>query len=275
MSPPKQPHGAGGDHAFGRPPDARRQVDAAAGYQRRQAGHHVPVGDLDDTGAGRADASDQLHVAGLGQHGHLEARNLDAERRRDRGQVFLDGCLDVDRTAGARTDHQLVHVETHNRSEGMARRRGQDGDRARPSPSAQVGSLQRVHGQIEVGAEAAADLLAREEHWRVVLLALADHDHPVAGNGRQVGSHGLDRGMVRGMLVTPADPGMAARRSHRGGVQQRQCKGGHAVGPGRVGRAEHQINLGGDRGKYLPRDGEGEVEGTGPLLGLSGQVPAT
>ena len=65
------------------------------------------------------------------------------------------------------------------------------------------------------GPVAVADLLADEEHRRLVALAFADHHRAVDLELVQLAPHGIDRGLVGGLLVaTPAQP----RGSDRGAL---------------------------------------------------------
>ena len=69
-----------------------------------------------------------------------------------------------------------------------------------------IGSTATSHS----GPLAVADLLAVEQHGRVVLLALADHDDAAHGDGVDQLAHRVDRGAVAAVLVAPADPAPAA-----------------------------------------------------------------
>jgi len=60
-----------------------------------------------------------------------------------------------------------------------------------------------------------ADALAVVEHRRLVLLALADDDDAVHVHGLEDHAHGVDRGLVGGLLVAHPDH---ARGGERGGL---------------------------------------------------------
>ena len=51
------------------------------------------------------------------------------------------------------------------------------------------------------GPSPVADLLADKEHRRFVHLAFADDDGARDGNAAQFAAHGIDRGLVGGLLV--------------------------------------------------------------------------
>ena len=72
--------------------------------------------------------------------------------------------------------------------------------------------LERVDGDVDLRPGAVADLLAVEEHRRLVLLPLADHDDAAHRDRVDHEAHQVDGGLVGGVLVAPADP---ARRAHR------------------------------------------------------------
>ncbi len=69
---------------------------------------------------------------------------------------------------------------------------------------AQVGALERIHGDVDfVGCAAdpvrllrETDLLADVEHRRLVALAFADHDGAVDGDGVHLLAHGLDGHLI-------------------------------------------------------------------------------
>jgi len=92
---------------------------------------------------------------------------------------------------------------------------GDDGDRVRLSDRGQPRSLERVDGYIDFGRVAVPDLLAVEEHRRLVLLPLADDDDALHGDGVEHRAHGVDGRLVGGLLVAAPDP---ARAAERGGL---------------------------------------------------------
>ena len=82
-----------------------------------------------------------------------------------------------------------------------------------------------------------ADLLADEQHRRLVALALADHHGAVDRQLVELAPHGVDRGLVGGLLVAAA---AQPRRRHRRAL-------GHAHDLDREDALQHQVRLDGDR----------------------------
>ena len=116
--------------------------------------------------------------------------------------------------AGA--DGDLVHVDVGRVEQRAGLGHGHHGDRARHVLGAERGALQRVDGDVDLGALAIADLLADEQHRRLVALALADHDGAVDGQLVELAAHGVDGGLVGGLLVAvAAQPG----GGHRGALR--------------------------------------------------------
>ena len=117
-------------------------------------------------------------------------------RRRDRPRRL--------RIAGA--DRDLVHVDVGRIEQRAAFRHRHGGDRARHVLGAQRRALERIDGDVDLRAVAAADLLADEQHRRLVALALADHDRAVDRQPVQLAPHGVDRRLVGGLLVAAPAP---------------------------------------------------------------------
>ncbi len=70
----------------------------------------------------------------------------------------------------------------------------------------QVGALERVDGNVDLGLVglARADLLADEQHRRLVALALADDDRAAHLDLVEGLAHRLDRGAIRGHSIAAA-----------------------------------------------------------------------
>ena len=134
----------------------------------------------------------------------------------DPADVHRDGRVDVDEVGGLGAGDQLVHVEDGGRVEHRAAvGGGEHGDGVRHALGGQRGAVDRVDGDVDLGAGAVADALAVEEHRGFVLLALADDDDAVHRDGGDEGPHGADGGAVGAVLVAAADP---AARGHGGGL---------------------------------------------------------
>ena len=69
---------------------------------------------------------------------------------------------------------------------------------------------------------AVADLLAVEEHRRLVLLALADHDDAVHRDGVDQQAHRVDGGAVGRLLVAAPDPAGGGQRRRLGDPDELQ-----------------------------------------------------
>ena len=87
------------------------------------------------------------------------------------------------------------------------------------------------------GPQPGADPLAVEQHRRLVLLALADHDDALHGDRVDHPPHQVDRGPVGGVLVAPPDPAGGAHRACLGDAHELERE--VAVGNGRVRNGSH------------------------------------
>src|SRR5206468_11685232 len=70
----------------------------------------------------------------------------------------------------------------------------------------QACALERVDGDVDLRSSAAADLLAVEEHRRLVLLPLADHHDAVHRDGVEHPAHRVDGRLVGALLLAASDP---------------------------------------------------------------------
>ena len=204
----------GRDDALRRAADAHQHVDAGrrlAGGDRRG---DVAVANQVDAGAGLPQLGDERVVALALEHDDREVADAHPLRRRHRPHVLGRRAVEIDRAGGLRPDGDLLHVE---RGAGKEHRSplgdGDDGDRAGNAEGREAGALERVDGDVDLRPEAGADPLAVEEHRRLVLLALADHDDALHRDGVDHPSHQVDGGTVGGVLVAATDP---AGCSHRG-----------------------------------------------------------
>ena len=126
----------------------------------------------------------------------------------DRRDILGRRLVEIDHALGiARADRDLVHVDV-----GRVEQPALFGDRqhreaVRPGLGADRGALQRIERDVDLGAVAGrrADLLADEQHRRLVALALADHDGAVHVELVERGAHRLDRGGVGRLFVAAPD----------------------------------------------------------------------
>ncbi len=135
--------------------------------------------------------------------------------------------------AASRADGQLLHVDARPRVEhGAPLGQGDHRDRVGEALGGQGGPVDRVDGDVDLGRAAAADPLAVVEHGGVVLLALADHHHPVHGDLAEHRAHGVDRRLVDRLLVAAAQvPGPSDGRG-LGRANQLESEVAVGVGPG-------------------------------------------
>src|SRR5207247_5671534 len=185
----------GGEHALGGAADPHHGVDVGAAHGGRDAGREVTVADQLDACAGLADVGDQLLVARAVEDDDDQVLDVAPERAGDRFQVRLDRRVDVDRPLGRRPDDDLLHVAVGRVQEAALVGGGEDGDRVVGAGGAEVRPLERIDGDVDlhvIGA-AAPDLLADEEHGRLVALAFADDDRAAHGDRIHLLAHRLGR----------------------------------------------------------------------------------
>ena len=112
----------------------------------------------------------------------------------------------------ARADRDLVHIDVGRVEQRAAFRHRHGGDRARHVLGAQRRAFERIDRDVDLRPGFRADLLADEQHRRFVALALADHDRAVDRQLVELAPHGVDGGLVGGLLVAVA---AQPRRRHR------------------------------------------------------------
>ena len=104
----------------------------------------------------------------------------------------------------------------------------------RPSAVSVVPSIGSTAMSVS-GALPSPIALAVEEHRRFVLLALADHDDAVHGDGVEHDAHGVDGRAVGAVLVASAHPAGGGERRRLG--DPHQLEGEVAVGSLPAGHA--------------------------------------
>ena len=131
-------------------------------------------------------------------------RRLDALGLGQPDDVFFRRRVEVDGAFGiARADGDLIHVAVGRVQQRAGFRHGDRRNRARHVLGAERGPFQRIDCDIDLGSGLVADLLADEQHRRLVDLALADHYRAVDRQFVQLATHGVDGGLV-GRLLLPA-----------------------------------------------------------------------
>ena len=166
----------------------------------------VAVGDEAHGGAGLAHRGDEVGVARAVEDERGDLGGLDALRLGERADILLRRRVEIDharRVAGS--DRDLLHVDVGRVEQRAAFRHRHGGDRAGHVLGAQRGAFERIDGDVDLGtAAAAADLLADEEHRRLVALALPDHHGAEDRQIVHLAPHRIDRRLVRRLLVAPA-----------------------------------------------------------------------
>ncbi len=201
----------------------------------------VAVGDQAHRGAGRANAGDDVGMARTIEHQHGDRGGIDALGLGEpadvvgRRRVEFDDALLV---AGA--DRDLLHVDVGRVQQRAAIGHRHGRDRARHVLGAQRGAFERIDGDIDLRAGVDADLLADEQHRRLVALALADHDGAFDRQLVEFAAHRVDRGLVgRLLLAVAAQP----RRRHRRALR-------HAHDLERQNALEQQLRRNGNMGRH-------------------------
>ncbi len=172
----------------------------------------VSVANQVDARAGLAELGDQVVVAVALEDDDGEVVDVDVLRLGHALEVLRRGRVDVDRVGRFRPHRDLVHVQRGAGEEQRSPLRDRDHrDRVRHPEGRQPRSLQRIDRDVHLGAGAVADLLAVEEHRRLVLLALADDDDAAHRDRVQHQPHRVDRCLVGGDLVASTDPARCER----------------------------------------------------------------
>jgi hypothetical protein len=229
-------------HALRRAAAAEIDIDAGLRLGAMDHAGNVAVADQADRGAELADRGDLVGVARAVEQDGGDFRRLDAFGLGQPDDVFFRRRVEVDgalRIAGA--DGDLVHVAVGRVQQRTAIGHRDCGDRARHVLGAQGRAFERIDRNVDLGSVLVADLLANEQHWRLVDLALADHHRAVDRQFVQLATHGVDRGLVGGLLLpAPAQP----RRRYRRAL-------GHAYDLEGENALQQQFGLDGDRCHFL------------------------
>ena len=154
-----------------------------------------------------ADLLDQPGVAGTVEQHDGDVVLVHVLGLGDRVDVLGHRLADVDDVGGLGAGDELLHVEHGRRVEHrVPRGDGHHRDGVVHALGRQRGAVDRVDRDVALGAGAVADLLAVEEHRRVVLLALADHDGAAHADRADHVAHRVDGLLVGVVLVAAADP---------------------------------------------------------------------
>ena len=135
-------------------------------------------------------------------------------------EVGLDGSVEVHDVGGFGADGDLVHVDARTRVEhGASLGDGNHRDGVVLASGGQRGAVDRVHGDVD-GGPTRTDLLTVEQHRGFVLLALADDDDALHGDGVENQAHGVDGRAVGTVLVSPTKPAAGCQRRSFGSTGQ-------------------------------------------------------
>ncbi len=163
-----------------------------------------------------ADRGDHVGVARPVEQNGGDLRRLDAlglgqpDDVLIRRRIEIDGALRI-----TRTDGDLLHVAIRRVQQRAGVRHGERGDGARHVLGAQHGAFERIDRDIDLRPLLVADLLADEQHRRLVEFALPDHHGAVDRQLVELAPHGVDRGLIGGLvLAAPAQ----ARGGDRGAL---------------------------------------------------------
>jgi hypothetical protein len=194
-------------------------VDAGARDGAADRRRQVAVGDELDPGAGTLDLRDQPLVARPVEDHDRDVDDLPAERVGDPVEVVGRALADVDLAGHDGPDAELLEVRVWGVGEAALLRRGEDRDRVALAVGHEVRALERIDRDVDLGdvvLVVPADLLADEQHRRLVALALTDDDRAGELDLVHRPAHRLDRrpvGLV--LLASPHETGRGQRRGLR------------------------------------------------------------
>ena len=162
---------------------------------------------------------DHLLVPRAVEHDHHEVADRDAALLGDALQDVLDRIGEREQVRQVGAARELLHVDARAGVEHRAARRDRDHrERVGHALGGQRRALERIDGDVDLGAGAVADLLAVVEHRRFVLLALADHDDAVHVDGVEERAHAVHGGLVGRDLVAAPDLPRRRQRAALGGA---------------------------------------------------------
>ena len=201
----------------------------------------VAVGDQAHGGAGAADRRNDVGMARTIEHQRGDGGSRHALGLGETLDVLGRRRIEIDHVLGvAGTDRDLLHVDVGRVQQRAAIGHRHGRDRARHVLGAQRGAFQRIDGDIDLRAGIEPDLLADEQHRRLVALALADHDGAFDRQLVELAPHRVDRGLVgRLFLAMAAQP----RRRHRGALR-------HPHDLERQNALEQQLRRNGNMGRH-------------------------
>jgi hypothetical protein len=119
-------------------------------------------------------------------------------------QILARRLVEIDNAVRqAAADGDLVHVDVGSVEKAAIIGHRQDGQRVGAPLGGDRRALQRVERDVDLRSLAGPDLLADEQHRRLVALAFADHHRAVDRQAVQRLAHRVDRRLVGRLLVAP------------------------------------------------------------------------
>src|SRR6267143_2274185 len=206
-------------HAFRRAARAHHRMHSRPDDRGRNSRREVAVADQPDARPRRANIRDNLFVPRPVQNHHHEILNISLQPLCDRLQVVGHRSIQVDRPLARRPHHQLFHVQVRRMQQAAAVAGGQHGDSVCGSGRAEVGSFQRIHGDVHLRKQGLrrvrrqAHFFSDVQHWRFVPLAFANHDRAVDLHRVHRLAHRFYGHFIR---VIPVAVSHRARRRNRG-----------------------------------------------------------
>ena len=201
----------------GVPPIPHSRSTGEFSLDGQQRGGHVAVGDQAHARAGVADLLHGVLVALAVEHHHHHVADVAVLALGDELERLGQRAVEIEQVGDVGAAGDLLHVDARPRIEHRPALGQRDhGQRVGHAERGQPGALQRIDGDVDLGRDAVADLLAVEEHRRLVLLALADHHHAVHRDGVQHRAHRVHGGLVGSLLVAAADLAGGGQRGRLG-----------------------------------------------------------
>ena len=134
---------------------------------------------------------------------HTDIGGVDALGFGETPYVFVGWRIKINDAFGvSRANRQLIHVGIRRMQETAARREGDHCERIGHGFRGERRALERIECDVDLYALPRADFFADIEHRRFIALAFADDDAALHGHGVERGAHGVDCGLVGGLLVT-------------------------------------------------------------------------
>src|SRR6218665_386895 len=180
---------------------------------------NVPITNEPSARPRRANIRDELLMTRAIKHRNPHFSHRLPLCHSERPKIFTDRLTDINDSDPHGIGDDLIHIE-HRRSiqHGTTIRHRNHRQRILTTRGGERRSINGIHRNITGRTSAITHPLTVEQHWRFILLSLANNDHPVKINRTEKCPHGINRGGIRGELVTATNPrirtdGRSLRRS--------------------------------------------------------------